>query len=88
MSEHTEHPGLELLKNWLEPFNITPYVLAKILYLDPKVLDQLTRGEKDFTEDLAAKIGDFFGTSPRYWLNLQLLHNLKKDPHGTDHHLP
>jgi antitoxin HigA-1 len=36
------------------------------------------RGTRDVTADTAIRLGRYFGTDPRFWLNLQAAHDLSK----------
>jgi antitoxin HigA-1 len=36
------------------------------------------RGTRDVTADTAIRLGRYFGTDPRFWMNLQAAHDLSK----------
>jgi addiction module HigA family antidote len=36
------------------------------------------RGTRDVSADTAIRLGRYFGTDPRFWLNLQAAHDLSK----------
>ena len=71
-------PGRFLEMEFLEPMNMTPYALAKALGVDPPRIYQILAGERGITADTATRLARLFGTSARYWLNLQNRYDLEK----------
>lgn len=65
------HPGEVLLEDFLKPLNITPYALAKGIYVDQTRISEIIKGERKITTDTAIRLGNFFNTSPQLWLGLQ-----------------
>ncbi len=41
-------------------------------------LTEIMRGARDVTADTAIRLGRYFGTDPRFWLNPQAAHDLSK----------
>ena len=39
---------------------------------------EVMRGTRDVTADTAIRLGRYFGTDPRFWLNLQAAYDLSK----------
>lgn len=64
-------PGEILAEEYLVPFGLTPYALAKALHVDPMRIHQIIKGTRTITADTALRLARYFGTSPEYWLNLQ-----------------
>lgn len=64
-------PGEILLEEFLEPFGISQYVLAKRIGVDQARISRIVRGKQTITADTALRLGAFFGTSPQFWLRLQ-----------------
>lgn len=64
------HPG-EHLVDYLEDYKLTQYALAKALNVSPRRINEIVRGERSITLDTALRLGRYFGTSARFWLNLQ-----------------
>jgi addiction module HigA family antidote len=52
--------------------------LAKELDVPANRLTEIMRGERDVSADTAIRLGRYFGTDPRFWLNLQAAHDLSK----------
>jgi addiction module HigA family antidote len=71
-------PGRFLEMEFLEPMNMTPYALAKAIGVDPPRIYKIVAGEREITADTAARLGRLFGTSARYWLNLQNRYDLER----------
>ena len=71
-------PGRFLQMEFLEPMEMTPYALAKALGVDPPRVYQILAGTREITADTAARLARLFGTSARYWLNLQNRYDLAK----------
>jgi len=72
------HPGEILLKDFLEPMNITAYALAKAIDVDQTRISQLTKGSRSFSADTALRLSRFFGTSAEFWLNAQTRYDLEE----------
>lgn len=82
MAEKRVHPpmtpGRFLQMEFLEPLEMTPYALAKSVGVDPQRIYRIVAGEREITADTALRLGRLFGTSARYWLNLQNRYDLEK----------
>ena len=52
--------------------------LAKLLDVPANRLTEIMRGTRDVTADTAIRLGRYFGTDPRFWLNLQAAHDISK----------
>jgi addiction module HigA family antidote len=70
------HPGEILLKDFLEPLGLSQYRLAKCLSVPPRRINEIVLGKRSVTADTALRLARFFGTSDRFWLNLQASHDL------------
>ena len=71
-------PGRFLQIEFLQPLEMTPYALAKAIGVDPQRIYKIVAGEREITADTALRLGRLFGTSARYWLNLQNRYDLEK----------
>lgn len=65
------HPGEILLKDWLEPLDISQYALAKAIDVPRRRINEIVRGRRAITADTAARLGAFFGVDAEGWLALQ-----------------
>src|SRR3989338_7569577 len=65
------HPGEILMEEFLEPFAISQYRLAKDIDVAPRRINEIIHGERAISADTALRLGKYFRTSPQFWLNLQ-----------------
>jgi addiction module HigA family antidote len=64
------HPG-EILQELLEQNQITQSVLARHLHVTQAKINEICRGKRGITPDMAMKLGKAFDQSASFWLNLQ-----------------
>jgi addiction module HigA family antidote len=72
------HPG-DTLREEIEERGITAYRLAQDAGLTEAALSQILRGKRRITARTALRLGEYFGTSPQFWLNLQNAHDLEEE---------
>ena len=65
------HPGEILLEEYLKPLGISQYRLAKEISVPPRRINEIVHGKRSITADTALRLARYFGTSERFWLNLQ-----------------
>ncbi len=70
------HPG-EYVREALEDLGLTQAALAKALGVSAMRISHLVREERPVTAEMALRLGQAFGQSPQYWLNLQADYDLK-----------
>lgn len=70
------HPGIILLKEFLEPMGLTQKALAKHICISVQRVNEIVRGKRGVSPDTAWLLSEAFGTSPEFWLNLQATHDL------------
>jgi addiction module HigA family antidote len=73
------HPGEILLEEFLVPLGITQYRLAKDITVPPRRINEIVHGERGITADTALRLARYFGTSERFWLNLQARYDLERE---------
>jgi len=78
-------PGEVLKEEFLDPMGITPYALAKSIYVDPPRIAAIIKGKRKITADTALRFSKFFGNSAAFWINMQSRYDLevlseKNDP--------
>jgi addiction module HigA family antidote len=71
------HPGEILLKEFLEPLEISQYRLAKDVSVPPRRINEIVHGTRAVSADTALRLARYFGTSERFWLNLQARYDLE-----------
>jgi addiction module HigA family antidote len=65
------HPGEVLLEEFLLPLNISQYNLAKAIGVPQTRIAEIVQGKRRITPDTALRLAVAFGTTARFWLNLQ-----------------
>ena len=71
------HPGEVLMKEFLEPMGITQYRLAKDISVPARRINEIVHGKRAITADTALRLSKYFGTSERFWINLQTRYDLE-----------
>jgi len=71
------HPGEILREEFLDPMGISQYRLARDINVDPRRINAIIHGKRAITADTALRLGRYFGTSERFWLNLQAQYDLE-----------
>ncbi len=79
------HPGEILLEEFLEPMEITQYRLAKDISVPARRINEIVHGKRGISADTALRLSKYFGTTERFWLNLQTRYDLEveKDRLGS-----
>jgi len=65
------HPGEVLSEEFLIPFNITAYKLAKDIEIPQTRVSEIIKGNRRITADTALRLSKYFGNSAKFWLGLQ-----------------
>lgn len=65
------HPGEVLMLEYLEPLEVTQHRLAVAIGVPPRRINEIVHGKRRITTDTALRLARYFGTSERFWLNLQ-----------------
>lgn len=73
------HPGEILLEEYLEPLEISQYRLAKDISVPPRRINEIVHGTRSISADTALRFARYFGTSERFWLNLQSRYDLETE---------
>jgi addiction module HigA family antidote len=64
------HPG-DVLLDELEEIGLTQSGLAKHIGVLPKTINEICRGKRGISAEMAMKLSKALGGSPQFWLNLQ-----------------
>jgi addiction module HigA family antidote len=70
-------PGEILQEEFLRPLGISQYRLARAITVPPRRINEIVLGKRAITADTALRLARVFGTSERFWLNLQTRHDLE-----------
>ena len=71
------HPGEILLEEFLRPLGLSQYRLAKEVSVPARRINEIVRGLRAISADTALRLARYFGTSERFWLNLQARYDLE-----------
>ena len=71
------HPGEILVEEFLKPLDLSQYRLAKGITVPARRINEIVLGKRAVTADTALRLARFFGTSERFWLNLQATYDLE-----------
>ena len=71
------HPGEILFEEFLVPMGISQYRLAKDTSVPPRRINEIVHGKRGISADTALRLARFFGTSERFWVNLQTRYELE-----------
>lgn len=72
------HPGEILREEYLEPLAMSANALAGALRLTAARVNEIVREKRGITPDTALRLSRYFGTSPEFWMNLQMTYELRK----------
>jgi antitoxin HigA-1 len=72
------HPGEILQEEFLKPAGIDVGTLARELKLPRERLQDLVAARAPVTVDTALRLAHFFGTSERFWLEVQMSYDLER----------
>ena len=70
------HPG-ELLKDELDEIGVSANELSRALRVPMNRISAIVNGRRAITVDTAIRLARYFGTSPQYWMNLQIAYDLE-----------
>jgi antitoxin HigA-1 len=71
------HPGEILQEEFLAPLGVSQYQLAKAVDVPARRINEIVHGQRRITADTALRLSRYFGTSERFWLNLQARYDLE-----------
>ncbi len=71
------HPGEILLEEFLKPLGISQYRIAHDMSVPPRRINEIVLGKRVITANTALRLARYFGTSERFWLNLQARYDLE-----------
>jgi addiction module HigA family antidote len=71
------HPGEILLEEFLKPLKVSQYRLSRDISVDPRRINEIVHGKRSISADTALRLGRYFGTSAKFWLNLQSHYDLE-----------
>jgi addiction module HigA family antidote len=71
------HPGEVLSEEFLKPYGLSAYRVAKQCGIPRTRIERIVREEVGITADTALRLAKFFNTTPQFWLNLQNMYDVE-----------
>jgi len=81
---HNPHPGEILLSEFMEPYNLTNYRLAKDLDIPESRIGKIVKGDRRITADTAIRLEMYFGMDATFWLGLQNDYDLLEEKRAKE----
>lgn len=73
------HPGEILQEEFLNEYQISAYKLAKDTNIPATRISQIIKGKRSITADTALRFSKYFGTTPDFWLGLQIEYDIREE---------
>ena len=67
-----------LREEYLKPLGMSARALAVAIGIPANRLSEIVRERRSMTADTAIRLGRYFDTDARFWLNLQVAHDLSR----------
>ena len=71
-----EHPGIFLKEEFMEPFAVFAYKVAKDTNVSSMAISEILRGKRSITPRVGVRLSKYFGVSEGYFSRLQLQYDL------------
>jgi addiction module HigA family antidote len=81
------HPGEMLVEEFLKPMGLTQRDLAQGIYMPYQRVNALVNRRRGLTPSTALRLAKYFGTSPDFWMHLQLRWDLYHTQQAEAHEL-
>jgi addiction module HigA family antidote len=65
------HPGEMLLEDFLPDYDLTVAGLADAIGVSRQSINELLRGRRAVSPEMALRLARLFGNTPEFWLNAQ-----------------
>ncbi len=72
------HPGEILREEFLKPFGVSSYELAKRLGVPAPRVNDIVLERRGISADTAVRLARFFGTTEQFWLGLQAAYEIAR----------
>ena len=66
------HAGEMLLEEFLTPMNLSQRDLAEAIHVPYQRVNELVNRRRGITPSTALRLGKYFGTTPTFWMNIQI----------------
>jgi len=79
------HPGKILLKAFLSPSQVTPFVLSREIGVKYTHILEIIKEQRSISHDLAMKLGEYFAMEHHIWIDLQIDYDVAFKKHCLIH---
>jgi len=79
------HPGEILREEFIKPHGLSPRKLAQELGVPAPRINDIVLECRGITADTALRLAKFFGTTPKFWMNLQVSYELRAAEEAQKH---
>jgi addiction module HigA family antidote len=70
------HPGRFLREDYLLPLGLSANALALALRVPVTRISEIVRERRGITADTALRLARYFGTTPDFWMKMQMFYDL------------
>lgn len=71
MKRRLTHPGEMLREDFMPGFELTVASLAETVGVSRQTINELLRGRRAVSPEMALRLARLFGNTPEFWLNAQ-----------------
>lgn len=71
------HPGEILREEFIKPHGLSSRKLVQELGVPAPRINDIVLERRGITADTALRLAKFFGTTPKFWMNLQVSYELR-----------
>lgn len=83
INSYISTPGEILLEEFLKPMGISQYQLAKAVHKSQSAISEIVHGNRAISTEMAWLLGKALGTTPEFWLNLEMTYQVKTFDAGS-----
>jgi addiction module HigA family antidote len=73
-----QHPGKILLRQYLQPQEISQNKLARAIKVPPRRINEIIHEKRGISADTSVRLAIYFGGSASYWMHLQAEFDIEK----------
>jgi addiction module HigA family antidote len=77
------HPGEILLEEFMKPLGLNSNQLAHFLDVPAPRINDIILGKRGISADTALRLAHYFGTTTKFWMNLQDSYEIRKISQNT-----
>jgi addiction module HigA family antidote len=70
------HPGEILKTEFIDPMGLNQEEVARALNIRPETIHAIVSGDHPLSANTALRLSRYFGTTPQFWLGLQMDYDL------------